>query len=476
MKTKYNDKKIIIINIKNRFLFLFIFVLFFYKNYNSISAFKIKQKKNHFFSSNIKISKKNNPPNISLEKKKYLIVENYSLEKKFFIDEKKQEYYFKIFLCENKKNREKDFSTQNNDYINNTEEYHKLYKNQNVFVNIKARLFLKEINNEQNKNQELLIQNKNITENFNIEVLFNNNNNWENLKNTNKIPIFDGKKEILITISDYISNKEHQITKNSKIELCIEFDLVDEDNNIFCKEIEKEKIIQNLENNNKKFITKIKLDYNNIIKSRKNFMINFSSEFKIKKELEKFKKFYLYEEFERSIIYYNQKMKYDVFFCYLNSKNEIKINKCEKFEEISKNYLKEDCIYINNFLKIKDIKKIFIIFPKTIYNEDDYKTYSDVHWTFRIESICEIDHFKNENFKNSFLDKILNFFIKIIQFLQKNKIELINQKTNEKYLINLYSQNELLEQKIFFELKNNKKERKKIKLKLNFQKQKNSNI
>lgn len=58
--------------------------------------------------------------------------------------------------------------------------------------------------------------------------------------------------------------------------------------------------------------------------------------------------------------------------------------------------------YIEDFINIPDIKKILILWPSTIYDEDNNKTYSDSHYIFHIDEIGSIE----KKLKNIIFSKI----------------------------------------------------------------------
>ncbi|KAB8121766.1 hypothetical protein F1741_01855 ['Cynodon dactylon' phytoplasma] len=246
---------------------LFIFMILLEQNFNLIQA-----QKNLLFNNTKKIFETNNVKFIKLEKKKYLIVQNELKEKNQNIVQNNinQEYYFNFFFCQNFENEAELLSIQKNNkkndlnsvlYIDNEKISHKLFKNKNSYIHIKTRFFLKKTNMKNNdyyENEKIIKHN--ITNQFDIEVFFKKNNEWkQKTENKNKIPIFKGKKEILIKIFHHnknLNNIEDQLYKNQKIELYIEFDIINQDNVIICKEIEKYKIIKNIEKNNDSFFKK----------------------------------------------------------------------------------------------------------------------------------------------------------------------------------------------------------------------------
>ncbi|KAB8121765.1 MAG: hypothetical protein BGWL_c3650 [Candidatus Phytoplasma cynodontis] len=152
-------------------------------------------------------------------------------------------------------------------------------------------------------------------------------------------------------------------------------------------------------------------------------------------------------------------------------KNEIKINKFKKFNDIDNK--KKTFNYIEDFINIPDIKKILILWPSTIYDEDNNKTYSDSHYIFHIDEIGSIEKkIEKYNFFKNFFNKIFKILLYLIYTITKN--EYINQikkniNKNQDYYISLYNQKELLiKNKNLNKLKiENQKIRLKIKMKKN---------
>ncbi|WCA22507.1 hypothetical protein [Candidatus Phytoplasma oryzae] len=465
-------------------IFVFIFVFIFIKNNNYILSFALdeeNEKQNNvesiILSSQQKISKEQKNKYITLEKKKYIIIENILKEQNDFQNDKSQEYYFKIYSCKNDTNEEQiDFIKKNNSnsHIFYNNQYHKLYKEKNLFIDVEAKIFFPKNNNE--TQDEKIKEEKNITKKINIEMFFKKNNSWQILKNK-KMSICEGQIEFLIILKkNPKKNKNTKINLNykKKFQLLLEFDLVNENNNIICKEIEKSKIINHLELENKNFIKKNNnldiIDKDLLLKiDKEHLLIDFTKDETIQKELKKFDKFELYEDFKKNILYYNQKLKYNLFFCYLNDKNQIIIKKYQNFKEISENYLQNNYAYINEFINIKNIKKIFIIWPKTIYCANDYKTYSDAHWIFYMDNIGTIETFEKHNWFTKILYKILSFVLNFIYIIIKDEnIKKIQKELNkdQKYLINLHEEKILLQQKKINECRINLEEKQKIKIKI----------
>ncbi len=317
--------------------------------------------------------------------------------------------------CKDKINDEKmvNFPTNSNE-INNIK--NNIYNNNNIIISIEDHSIIKNSNTFNKSKNDILKENfYKKQDNKNLDVIYEDNNNNNNNNSNNSNIINQSENEITNEIKEEKKNKcKKGILKNNnaiKSSNSVFRGNIVNKNNLFVKTKIKKKITFEIPSKpiekyiSSSFNTKENIDENlkNFLNNNKINILNMNKNYNF--DIDKLINNTYYNDniFSSNLMdveFIDNNLKYDLIYCELNTKNQLKFFKNKKNYSLQNAYL---------ILDLNSIKKVYLI---EFLNQEIIKKKEKKYYYFLIYNYNNFYIFSNEN--EEIINKwvfILNYFI-----------------------------------------------------------------